>query len=179
MKIYKNTVCHKCLLYRGRCIIGAPLLYHGTVAVHTRALISGPASVARCATGDASVLRQKLRSTRKFMPENQVVTKVRLNASRTSKRSVSGCLRMSWRKELFWFICNSAYYRLSLRGASQNKIDDDGEYEQHRIKNHQRRQNVNKSLYLFGFAYGKHWIPKSAFFYFSATSNRKRCLKKE
>ena len=60
MKIYKNTVCHKCLLYRGRCIIGAPLLYHGTVAVHTRALISGPASVARCATGDASVLRQKI-----------------------------------------------------------------------------------------------------------------------
>ena len=53
--------------------------------------------------------------------------KVRLNASRTSKRRASGCLRMCWRRnELFWFICNSVYYRTSLRSASQNKIDDGG-----------------------------------------------------
>ena len=73
-----------------------------TATTHT-GLISGPASVARGASmppagpplGEKNAIyagkrAQKLRN------------KVRLNASRVSKRRVSGCLGMSWRRNVLF-----------------------------------------------------------------------------
>ena len=80
--------------------------------IRSRALIGGPASIARRATRLRRVLRaegaeKRLRYMREYIPENIVLyveKKVHLNASRTSKRRASGCLEMSWRRnEMFKF----------------------------------------------------------------------------
>ena len=87
--------------------------------IDARALISGPASVARSATRLWRVLRRRASPPRgprraaggekytiyaRIYARKPSRNKVRLNASRTSRRRGSGCLGVSWRRnELFNF----------------------------------------------------------------------------
>ena len=96
-------------------------------------MISGPASVARNtpavrvarAGGENNTILYARIYARKSS------NNTRSNASRTSKRRVSGCIGMSWRRnEPFLFVGKSVLsskLKMCHTGASQNEIDDDGE----------------------------------------------------
>ena len=92
---------------------------HVLLQQQSMAFNSGPASVARSATrlrpvfppqGPPECRRRRKNAIYARIYARKPRNKVRLNASRTLKRRVPGCLGMSWiSNELFLFICNSVF----------------------------------------------------------------------
>ena len=140
---------------------------------------------------------KKMRYMREYMPENKAETKC---AFKLLPNLEKACIRTPWdfgisfrRNELVKFICNnSVYYRVSSRGVSRKKVDNDG--EQRNKKKTKKRQtkgeeckqaptNVLFSLWRIPrraetkFTANTEYR-KARFNFFSPTANRKRCLTK-
>ena len=127
-----------------------------------------------------------MRYMREYMPEipsRKRALKRLPNLEKTSQDA----LRCLGEEASCYNVFIRVYYRTSFRGASQNKIDDDGAY-QTKITKIPKAKNVNKRLRIIVLftrslrripKRGEYRIPKSASSGFAARTNRKRCLKKK
>ena len=86
-----------------------------------------------------------MRYLREYMPENQIVTKCVLTPPEPRKGVHEDALGRLGEATNCLKLLVIAYFRLSSSGASQNKIDDDGEY-QNKMKKTRKAKNINKRL---------------------------------
>ena len=116
------------------------------------------ARVARCRPPGGPPGAKKFAIHARIYDRKPSSIKVSLNASRTSKKRVSACLGMPWRRNEQFYFFVIVYYvlsyvlRITWRGAPQNKNRPRRWIAKQKIQKRQR-QNVNKMLSLFCWAY--------------------------
>ena len=129
----------------------------------------------------------------RYMPEYMPENLVEQSAFKRLPILQKTCVRMpsdvlEEKRAVVIYLQQCTYYRISLKGASQNKIDNDGE-QQNNFLQTPKANNVNKRLKLFCLAYGEYKnmcklklrpnteqnTEKRLLVFFSATANSKRC----